>query len=235
MCRHSPEERKPTPPVYKPTAEKAPSLFAIQSLQKNREPVISEKTSNQGIPQVGDLSLKITPFTVLDKLPPVLKCIDHATKKIYKPGDEWYGDDDCMHCTCSADGLTVCASPMCELPFCKTGPALKTKGRCCPICPEDRTCKTEKGRTRVAYKERWQQADCKVCECTKDGIKCVDPTTKKQNCAYPGHWNGRCTPICIDDVSEYSLFLSTIFGDGFMTAAISDNPEVSMKFQCAQL
>ena len=213
MCRHSPKEKKPTPSISKPIAEKARTLSVFDQpyleLQKNgdKEALFLEGISNTGIPKVGGLSLPDIPGKALDLLPPPLKCIDHTTKIEYKPGDEWYGDDDCMHCTCSADGLSVCATPMCDLPFCKTGPALKTKGRCCPICPEDHTRKTDRGRTRVAYKERWQQDDCKVCECTKDGIRCVDPNTKKHNCTHPGRWNGRCEPICIDDVSEYSFFL----------------------------
>eukprot|EP00795_Rhopilema_esculentum_P016580 gene16580-8004_t len=127
------------------------------------------------------------------------KCIDYETKIEYNIGDEWYGSDDCIHCTCSRDGYPVCSSPMCALPFCRTGPARPQKGRCCPVCPEHHVCKKSNGRVVVEH-ERWQENNCSVCECTTKGIVCVDPSSVKQNCKRRQRWNGKCEPICIDDI-----------------------------------
>jgi len=105
-----------------------------------------------------------------------------------------------MHCTCIRDGYPVCSTPMCALPFCTTGEAFKVKGRCCPVCPEDLICRSKNGRARIAYEERWQEDDCQVCECTKEGVNCVDPSKVLQKCKSPQRWNGKCKPVCLDDV-----------------------------------
>ena len=155
---------------------------------------------------------KIVPEKPPKPLPPQQKkCIDYETKKEYNIGDEWFGEDDCMHCTCIRDGYPVCSTPMCALPFCTTGEAIKVKGRCCPVCPEDHICKSKNGRARIAYKERWQESDCEVCECTKDGVVCFDPSKISQNCKYPQRWNGKCIPVCLDEISECAFCLNVFF------------------------
>ena len=149
----------------------------------------------------------LTPRKPLPKIPQEKKCIDYETKKEYNVGDEWFGEDDCMHCTCIRDGYPVCSTPMCALPFCTTGEAFKVKGRCCPVCPEDLICRSKNGRARIAYKERWQEDDCQVCECTKGGVSCVDPSKVSQKCKSPQRWNGKCKPVCLDDVSKSAFSL----------------------------
>lgn len=149
------------------------------------------------------------PVKPLPRLPQHKVCIDYDTKKEYKVGEEWFGEDDCMHCTCIRDGYPICSTPMCDLPFCTTGVAFKIKGRCCPVCPEDHICMTKNGRAQIAN-ERWQEDDCQVCQCTKNGVVCVDPNKVTQGCKYPQRWNGKCKPVCLDDVSKYIFsFFST--------------------------
>lgn len=146
-------------------------------------------------------SKKVVPPKKLPVVPTEKFCIDYETKKQYKVGEEWFGVDDCMHCTCIRDGYPVCSTPMCGLPFCTTGEAIKISGRCCPVCPEDHVCRSANGRARIG-KERWQEDDCKVCECTKEGVMCVDPSKFEQRCKYPQRWNGKCKPVCLDEIRK---------------------------------
>ncbi len=134
-------------------------------------------------------------------LPKITRCKDERSGKLYRPGDQWYGDDDCMHCTCLEDGSMACASPMCGLPFCAKGPAKKVKGRCCPVCPDDVLC-SENGRTKIAKRDRWQRDDCSVCQCTKDGVVCVGVSKQNQSCDRPQLWNAKCKPVCLNDISK---------------------------------
>ena len=181
-----------------------PKVAIAGSLVSVEKPVKEDKNNSEVLPK----PMKTPPPIPVKTLPPFpkeIKCVDRGTKKVYLPGQAWYGDDDCMHCTCQEDGQAACATPMCLTPFCATGPAIKIKGRCCQVCPDDVICK-ENSRAKIAGKERWQKDDCSLCHCTKSGVECVDPKSVNQTCPRKQSWNGNCEPICINDICKLKCF-----------------------------
>ncbi|XP_066911698.1 uncharacterized protein [Clytia hemisphaerica] len=126
------------------------------------------------------------------------ECWDRESKSYYKEMDKWTMSDGCTSCFCFM-GSPMCMSPGCALEECDEGVKhVKVKGICCPVCENKLICEVEDGRKFVEG-NRWQDDDCKVCKCTKDGIQCNNPIYEKDQCdSNFVQLNQKCPKVCLN-------------------------------------
>ncbi|XP_066929219.1 uncharacterized protein [Clytia hemisphaerica] len=126
------------------------------------------------------------------------ECWDRESKSYYKEMDKWTMSDGCTSCFCFM-GSPMCMSPGCALEECDEGVKhVKVKGICCPVCENKLICEVEDGRKFVEG-NRWQDDDCKVCKCTKDGVQCNNPIYEKDQCdSNFVQLNQKCPKVCLN-------------------------------------